>query len=385
MRQAIADFNTRHSADEEISATVRAYRNRFRTVRQGSSWTDLDDERFLRAVGAAMVSREDGKLHPTFGGLLMFGNDYDIVRECPHYFLDYQETLDPTIRWTDRVHSGDGMWSGNLFDFFFRVNLKLAESLKTPFKLNGIFRVDDTPMHKAIREALANCLFNADYYGVRGVVVRRAPDRLVFENPGDIRTGVEQMRLGGVSDPRNGLVMKMFSLIDVGERAGTGVPDVFATWANAGLPEPQIEESFGEADRTVLTLMLEPDAKLDQNEHVFIRGEQITDNNEQLNGLNEQITDNNEQLNGLNEQITDNNEQLNGLNEQITERQRVILHFVVKSPSATYDDMARAAGVSSATVRRDAEILIGCGLLKRVGSRKAGHWEVRGEKNHDIR
>ena len=351
----VADFNT---------DTVRAYRNRFRTVRQGSSWTDLDDERFLRAVGAAMVSREDGKLHPTFGGLLMFGNDYDIVRECPQYFLDYQETLDPTIRWTDRVHSGDGMWSGNLFDFFFRVNLKLAESLKTPFKLNGIFRVDDTPMHKAIREALANCLFNADYYGVRGVVVRRAPDRLVFENPGDIRTGVEQMRLGGVSDPRNGLVMKMFSLIDVGERAGTGVPDVFATWANAGLPEPQIEENFGEADRTILTLMLEADAKPDNNE---------------------QISDDYEQINSSNEQISDNNEQLNGLNEQITERQRIVLRFVEKSPSATYDDMARAAGVSSATVRRDAEILIGCGLLKRVGSRKAGHWEVRGEKNHDIR
>lgn len=344
--------------------TVRAYRNRFRAVRQGSSWTDLDDERFLRAIGAAAVSREDGRLHPTFGGLLMFGNDYDIVRECPQYYLDYQETLDPAIRWTDRVHSGDGMWSGNLFDFFFRVNRKLAESLKTPFKLDGIFRVDDTPMHKAVREALANCLFNADYHGVRGVVVRRTPDKLVFENPGDIRTGIEQMRLGGVSDPRNGLVMKMFSLIDVGERAGTGVPDVFATWANAGLPEPRIEENFGEADRTILTLMLEADAKPDNNE---------------------QISDDYEQINSSNEQITDNNEQLNGLNEQITERQRVILHFVEKSPSATYDDMARAVGVSSATVRRDAEILIGCGLLKRVGSRKAGHWEVRGEKNHDIR
>lgn len=74
----VADFN----AD-----TVRAYRIRFRAVRPGSSWTGLDDERFLRAVGAATVSREDGRLHPTFGGLLMFGNDYDIVRECPHYFL----------------------------------------------------------------------------------------------------------------------------------------------------------------------------------------------------------------------------------------------------------------------------------------------------------
>lgn len=273
----------------------------------------------------------------------------------------HQETLDPAIRWTDRVHSGDGMWSGNLFDFFFRVNRKLAESLKTPFKLDGIFRVDDTPMHKAVREALANCLFNADYHGVRGVVVRRTPDKLVFENPGDIRTGIEQMRLGGVSDPRNGLVMKMFSLIDVGERAGTGVPDVFATWANAGLPEPQIEENFGEADRTILTLMLEADAKPDNNE---------------------QISDDYEQINSSNEQISDNNEQLNGLNEQITERQRIVLRFVEKSPRATYDDMARAVGVSSATVRRDAEILIGRGLLKRVGSRKAGQWEVqRGEES----
>ena len=123
---------------------------------------------------------------------------------------------------------------------------------------------------------MVNCLFNADYRGVRGVVVRHTPDKLVFENPGDIRTGIEQMRLGGVSDPRNGLVMKMFSLIDVGERAGTGVPDVFATWANAGLPEPRIEENFGEADRTILTLMLEADAKPDNNE-------QITDDYEQIN------------------------------------------------------------------------------------------------------
>ena len=42
-------------------------------------------------------------------------------------------------------------------------------------------------------------------------------------------------------------------------------------------PEPRIEEKFGEADRTILTLMLESDAKSAHNE-------QIIDNNEQLNG-----------------------------------------------------------------------------------------------------
>ena len=34
----------------------------------------------------------------------------------------------------------------------------------------------------------------------------------------------------GVSDPRNETVMKMFSLIDVGERAGSGIPDFMSTW-----------------------------------------------------------------------------------------------------------------------------------------------------------
>ena len=37
-------------------------------------------------------------------------------------------------------------------------------------------------------------------------------------------------RKGGVSDPRNETVMKMFSLIDVGERAGSGIPDFMSTW-----------------------------------------------------------------------------------------------------------------------------------------------------------
>jgi hypothetical protein len=46
----------------------------------------------------------------------------------------------------------------------------------------------------------------------------------------------------------------------------------------AGLPETQIEESYGEADRTILTLMLEADARLDKLSMYSSGGEQITDN-----------------------------------------------------------------------------------------------------------
>lgn len=87
--------------------------------------------------------------------------------------------------------------------------------------------IDDTPVHKAVREALANCLINADYYGVRGVI--------------------------GASDPRNKPLMKMFNLINIGERAGSGVPNIFNVWEDEEWEEPEIIEKF-DPDRTVLVL-----------------------------------------------------------------------------------------------------------------------------------
>ena len=119
--------------------------------------------------------------------------------------------------------------------------------------MSGGERIDDTPVHKALREALANCLINADFHGLRGVVIRKEPDKLILANPGYVRTGKKQMRLGGESDPRNKALMKMFNLINIGERAGSGVPNIFNVWADEGWEEPVIEERF-DPDRTVLSL-----------------------------------------------------------------------------------------------------------------------------------
>ena len=140
--------------------TVHAYRNRHIVYRSEHVWERLSDAEYLERIGAAKIAAKDMKLHPTAAGLLMFGEEYKILYEFPEYFLDYREILDPTIRWTDRLQSSSGDWTGNLFDFFFRVYGKLVKDLKIPFKLEGITRVDDTPVHKALREALANCIVN---------------------------------------------------------------------------------------------------------------------------------------------------------------------------------------------------------------------------------
>ncbi len=244
------------SIDDLNKETVQAYRNMHRSWKPGHVWGMLKDEEYLRNIGAAAFSKEDGRLRPTAAGMLMFGNEYNIVREFPEYFLDYRETLDPTIRWTDRLQSSSGEWSGNVFDFYFRVYNKMAKDIKVPFKLVGGERVDDTPIHKALREALANCLVNTDFYLPRGVVIKKDNQKVILENPGYIRTGKIQMRRGGESDPRNKTLMKMFNLINIGERAGSGVPDIFRTWEEEGFEEPIIEERYGDAARTSLILPL---------------------------------------------------------------------------------------------------------------------------------
>jgi predicted HTH transcriptional regulator len=236
--------------------SVRGYRNTFASRKDGHPFLRLDDNEFLRSIGAACISEHDNTLHPTAAGLLMFGNEYDIVRQFPDYFLDYRALLNPDIRWTDRVHSSSGDWSGNLFDFYFRVYNKLTQSLNVPFKLSGVARIDDTPMHEAIREALANCLINADYLGSRGVVITLQQKSITFANPGYSRTGKIQMLRGGISDPRNRGLMKMFNLIDIGERAGSGIPKIINIWKDEDLVDPVIEEEF-DPDRTILTLSLE--------------------------------------------------------------------------------------------------------------------------------
>ena len=58
--------------------TVDAYRNRHRVFRSAHPWMDLDDEQYLLKIGAAKIGR-DREFHPTVAGLLMFGEEYNIV------------------------------------------------------------------------------------------------------------------------------------------------------------------------------------------------------------------------------------------------------------------------------------------------------------------
>ena len=320
--------------DQLNMESVHGYRNRHRTLKVAHPWNEKSDDEYLEMIGAARKDK-DGVFHPTAAGLLMFGDEYRIVQEFPEYFPDYREMLDPSIRWTDRLYSSTGEWSGNVYDFYFRVYNKLSLDLKVPFKMEGGTRIDDTPVHKAIREALANCLVNADFYVPRGVVIKKDRDGIVMENPGYSRVGKYEMRKGGESDPRNKALMKMFNLIDIGERAGSGVPELYTVWEKEGWEEPVIEEHYGDASRTVLTLSFRKN-KSQSSKVPKSNGETL---------------------------------------------EKGIIDCIERQADMKQKEIAEALNVSIQSVKRYMKIMADNGRIIRVGGKRFGHWEVVGEKN----
>ena len=88
------------------------------------------------------------------------------------------------------------------------------------------------------------------------MVLVRKPDRIIASNPGTLRIAVDEVEAGGVSDPRNETLLSMFSLLNIGERAGSGYDTLREGTYSAGKPDPLLEELW-EPDRVRLTLELE--------------------------------------------------------------------------------------------------------------------------------
>lgn len=258
-----------------------------------------------------------------------------------NYFLDYREKMDETNRWSDRVTSSSGDWSGNIFDFYFKVIDRLTDGIKVPFRLDkGLDRIDDTDVHEAMREALANALIHANYHDRRGIVVEKFKKQVNISNPGDFRINIDEALSGGVSDPRNAGIIKMFALVNIGERAGSGLYNISEVWKRQNWKALKIEEQFG-PDRTALTLQIEMKD--------FQNGE--------ING-------------GINGGINDR------INGGIKSDEKMVLAQISNNNKITSADISKQTTFSTRKVDRIIKTLKENKIIVRVGSNKAGYWEI---------
>lgn len=245
-----------YTLDDIDQEALKRYRQLFSLSSPDHPWLALDEIELLRKLGGYRKDRQTGEKGFTLAGLLMFGKSESITEvECaPYFFPDYQEYLteDEDVRWTYRL-CADGTWEANLFNFYQRILPRLQAPLPKPFKLEGNIRKEETPAHVAVREALTNLCVHADYSINASLLVKQELHRLVFSNPGTLLVSRDQYYTGGESVCRNKSLQKMFSMIGVAEKAGSGTDKIMKGWREANWRSPNIEEQQ-EPDKVVLTM-----------------------------------------------------------------------------------------------------------------------------------
>ena len=225
---------------------------------------------------------------------------------------------------------------------------------------NGMQRTDDTPIHKALREALANCLTNADFYGSRGLVIRNNLNEIILENPGGFRIDINEAKSGGVSSPRNSVILRMFNMLDIGERTGSGIPSIYQNWEEQNAGTPVYNELFN-PERTILSLPLE---KTDAE----------NDNGSTSDSVRKSIGRGDK--NGKVPITSANGTNLGTDGTNGIDHAPAILSLIKKTPNLTYDEMAKELGLSRRTLAREIKSLRDKDIIKRVGTTRTGHWEI---------
>lgn len=322
--------------------SLKAYRNIFRADKPDHPWLALDDQGFLQMLGGWRQDRVMGENGLTVAGLLMFGSWPSMAEALPMYFVDYQErpaNYTTSVQWLDRVVP-DGTWSGNVFDFYRRVVNKLTADVKVPFVLKGDMRQDDTPTHKALREALVNTLVHADYTGRISVLVVKEPAGFVLRNPGALRVPAELALQGGVSDCRNRTMQQMFLMIGLGERAGSGMSRIVHGWKDLG-HGMHLAEHYEPQEYTVL-------------EMTWAAAELTPTRSSESSG--------------------ESSEESSG------KTGAEILSMLKETPALTISALAQRLKLSTRAVEKQIAKLKAQNRLRRVGANKGGYWDVLGPK-----
>lgn len=104
-------------------------------------------------------------------------------------------------------------------------------------------RIDDTPIHKAIREAVVNMMIHSDYLITGVLKIVKKDEGFFFSNPGNLKLSVQSIYEGGYSGARNPRIQTMFRMIGLGDNIGSGFPAILHAWADEKWRKPDLYQN----------------------------------------------------------------------------------------------------------------------------------------------
>ena len=358
-----------YGMDDIDVPTLREYRQMFMNRNPDHSLNRKDDKEFLRQMGAYVEDRASGEGGLTMAGLLMFGKGLSIRERFDMIRFDYVDKtrLTKGQRYRDRL-TYDGDWENNLFRFLTMVMPRLTRDLPVPFVLEGVQRVDDTPMHKLLREAMTNMIIHADFMAEGILKVEKRDDGYLFSNPGTLKLPVEEIYRGGVSAARNPHIQDLLRMIGYGDNLGTGFPEMVEVWENAWGEKPMLNERY---ELQIVELSFGGMNRDEGNPPVNPENPPVNSENPPVNSENLPVNSENLPVNPENLPVNPENLPVN-----LGELDKHILMEMMAKPKLTYAELATLVGRTRETIRIHIKSLKEKGLIVRVGSDKDGYWKV---------
>ena len=355
--------------------SIANYRLMFGQSKPEHAWTRIPDDEFLVKIGAAKKDSK-GVVRPMISGLVCFGDFVTISNVLPNYFLDYRECLADGSRWTDRVAAHDATWSGNIIDFYFRIYDKITSSVKVPFRLDDRgLRINETKVHKALRELLANALIHADYHGRQGIVIEKRYSKLMFRNPGCLRMAKEAAIGGGRSDARNSRIFNIFSLINIGERSGTGLSDIFSIWKEYGYEQPSIMETY-QPDQVSVVVQVEIEKGTGTTQENAVTPQEVAPKSGEVapkDAVKNAVKPSGDAVkNAVKNAVKEFDA---GLRENIIEKCAELYCFLRVDPRRTILTAVESFGFSPRSVAQYLNVLKDAHVLEHVGPTNGGAWK----------
>lgn len=241
----------------DLDAVEREHlRNILRSYHGEEQLLSLDDEELDKALQLATVV--DGKLIPTFTGMLLIGKKEPLRKYVPTAEVSFQSLNGTELTVNESFYLPVLAAIEKIFAFLEVRNPEQEMEM-------GLFRISVPAFDKrAIREAIVNAFVHRDYTRLGRVFVQLSEDGLSISNPGGFIEGVTlENILTAIPHGRNQVLADALKRIGLAERSGRGVDRIF----EGSLIYGRLLPDYSESDAASVKLFI-PTSLPDKN---FIR------------------------------------------------------------------------------------------------------------------
>ena len=309
---------------------------------QDSEKAEIKDVTKNVLISWGILKEEDGKVYPTNAYALLTGRMVQQpVIQCG------------VFKGINRSHFVDRReFEGTIQEQMIAAYQYVLEKINMGMTIKGMYRQDvyELPTD-SIREMIANAVAHRSYLEPGNIQVALFDDRLEVTSPGMLLNNVTIPKmLEGYSKPRNPAIARAFAYMKIIEKWGTGIPRLFESCKEYGLPKPELIDFDG-----------------DFRVNMYRRTETNTETNTEINT----------EINTNTETNTETDTEINvGIHGTDTEKADKIIEIMREQPAVTVKKIAEQIGLSISGVRYHVNKMKKDGIVEHIGSSKKGTWVI---------